>query len=154
MKINFKKLILCIAIPLALGGLSAFITRGSMETFESLNQPALSPPSIVFPIVWTILYILMGISSYIVLESCISSRTAAIRVYAVQLVFNVIWPIIFFTLGMYLFAFIWLVVLFLLALITTILFYSCNKWAGYLMIPYLIWLIFAGYLNMGVYLLN
>lgn len=154
MKIDYKKLFICIAVPLALGGLSAFITRGSMEKFEALNQPALSPPGIVFPIVWTILYILMGIASYIVLTGCVSGRAAAIRVYAVQLVFNVIWPIIFFSLSMYLFAFIWLVILFLLVAITTVLFYSCNKYAGYLMIPYLIWLVFAGYLNMGIYLLN
>ncbi|MBQ8605293.1 MAG: tryptophan-rich sensory protein [Clostridia bacterium] len=153
-KINFKKLIICIAIPLGLGILSGLITSGSMEQFKSLDKPPLSPPAIVFPIVWSILYVLMGIASYFVLESGVSSVGPALRVYALQLIFNIIWPIIFFNLNMYLLAFIWLVILFLLVCLTTLLFYSCNKAAGYLMLPYLVWLVIAGYLNLGIYLLN
>jgi tryptophan-rich sensory protein len=154
MKINFKKLIVCIAIPLLAGGLSAFITRGDMSQFETLTKPPLTPPAIVFPIVWSILYLLMGIASYVVCRSPSYTKPVAIRVYGLQLIFNVIWPIIFFSFGMYIFAFIWLVILFLLVLITAALFYSINKWAGYLLIPYVLWLVIAGYLNLGIVLLN
>ncbi len=154
MKINYKRLVISIAIPLLLGALSGFITRGGTQQFATLNKPPLSPPAIVFPIAWSILYILMGIASYIVYQSDCSIRTSALRVYAVQLVFNILWPIVFFSLKMYLLAFIWLIVLFLLVLITSLLFYSCKKIAGYLMLPYILWLIFAGYLNLSIYLLN
>lgn len=153
MKIQWKNLITCIAIPLAVGSLSALLTRNSMETFASINKPALSPPGWLFPVVWTILYILMGIASYLVLTSG-KPNTAALTVYGIQLVFNFFWSIIFFNLELYLFAFIWLVLLWLLILITTLLFYQISKPAGYLMLPYLLWLTFAGYLNFSIYLLN
>lgn len=153
MKIQWKNLITCIAIPLAVGSLSALLTRNSMETFASINKPALSPPGWLFPVVWTILYILMGIASYLVLTSG-KPNTAALTVYGIQLVFNFFWSIIFFNLELYLFAFIWLVLLWLLILITTLLFYQISKPAGYLMLPYLLWVTFAGYLNFSIYLLN
>lgn len=153
MKIERKKLLICIVIPLIVGGISAFLTRGNMQTFSTLNKPALSPPGWLFPVVWTLLYILMGIASYLVL---ISKRvsTNALTLYSIQLVFNFFWSIIFFKLSLYLFAFVWLVVLWILILKTTILFYQIEKPAGYLMIPYLLWVTFAGYLNLGIYLLN
>lgn len=153
MKIEWKKLISCIAIPLIVGGVSALLTRGSMETFASVNKPPLSPPGWLFPIVWTILYILMGVASYLVLTSGKMNRTA-LTVYGIQLAFNFLWPILFFNLELYLFSFIWLVILWLLILITTVLFYIISKPAGYLMIPYLLWVTFAGYLNLAIYLLN
>lgn len=153
MKIERKKLLICIAIPLVGGSLSAFLTRGNMQTFSTLNKPALSPPGWLFPIVWTILYILMGIASYLVLISKKTS-TKALTLYSIQLVFNFFWSIIFFNFSLYLFAFVWLVVLWILILKTTILFYQIEKPAGYLMIPYLLWVTFAGYLNLGIYLLN
>jgi tryptophan-rich sensory protein len=154
LKIDWKKLAVCVAIPLAVGGISAYLTMGSMEQFSSLNQPPLSPPPVLFPIVWTILYTLMGIASYIVYTSGCSGRSVALKVYGVQLVFNIIWPLIFFNMRMYLFAFVWLIVLLLLVIITAILFYSCKKLAGYLFIPYILWLVFAGYLNIAIYILN
>lgn len=155
MKIQWKKLIICIAIPLLVGGLAALITMGSMESFALLNKPPLSPPGWLFPVVWTILYTLMGIASYLVYTSGQPYRSkTALTVYGVQLFFNFFWSIIFFNLEMYLFAFIWLVVLWLLILVTTVLFYRIEKSAGYLMIPYLIWVTFAGYLNLGIYILN
>lgn len=154
MKIQWKKLIISIAIPLLIGGLSALITMGSMEDFDSLNKPPLSPPGWLFPVVWTILFTLMGIASYLVYTSGNPDSKTALTVYGVQLLFNFFWSIIFFNLEMYLFAFIWLVVLWLLILVTTILFYRIRKPAGYLMIPYLIWVTFAGYLNLGIYILN
>lgn len=153
MKIQWKKLIICLAIPLAVGGLSAFLTRDSMKTFESINKPILAPPGWLFPVVWTILFILMGIASYLVLTSGKPSASA-LAIYGIQLVFNFFWSIIFFNLEMYLFAFIWLVVLWLLILKTTTLFYQISKPAGYLMIPYLLWVTFAGYLNLAIFLLN
>jgi tryptophan-rich sensory protein len=155
LKIQWKKLIICIAIPLLVGGLAALITMGSMENFALLNKPPLSPPGWLFPVVWTILYTLMGIASYLVYTSGQPYRSkTSLTVYGVQLFFNFFWSIIFFNLEMYLFAFIWLVVLWLLILVTTVLFYRIEKSAGYLMIPYLIWVTFAGYLNLGIYILN
>ncbi len=153
MKIEWKKLLICIVIPLAVGGLSAFLTQESMETFGALNKPPLAPPGWLFPVVWTILYVLMGIASYLVLASQKPNRTA-LSFYAIQLTFNFAWSIIFFNLEMYLFAFIWLVLLWLLILLTTVSFYAVSKPAGYLMIPYLLWVTFAGYLNLAIYLLN
>ena len=156
MKINYKKLIISILIPLLVGGISAFLTRDSMSTFERVAKPPLSPPGWLFPIVWTILYILMGIASYLVNTSK-GPKTlsdSALAIYALQLVFNFFWSIIFFNMEAYLFAFIWLIALWLLILWTTVSFYKINKTAGLLMIPYLIWVAFAGYLNLGIYLLN
>ena len=156
LKINKKLLILCLVIPLAVGGLAALLTGGGMDTFETLNQPPLSPPGWLFPVVWTILYILMGIASYLTLTSggSVKSIRNAILLYAIQLAFNFLWPIFFFGLSAYLFAFVWLVVLWLLILATTVSFYRLSNIAGRLMIPYLAWVTFAGYLNLGIYLLN
>ena len=153
MKIQWKKLIVCIAIPLAVGALAALLSGGGMDAFEMLEKPPLSPPGWLFPVVWTILYVLMGTASYLVLTSGKNAKTA-LTVYAVQLAFNFLWPILFFDLELYLFAFIWLVALWLLILITSVLFYRISPTAGYLMIPYLVWVTFAGYLNYGIFLLN
>lgn len=153
LKIEWKKLLVCIAIPLFVGGISALLTRGNMQIFSTLNKPPLSPPGWLFSIVWTLLYILMGIASYLVLISK-KPNTNALTVYSIQLIFNFFWSIIFFNLNLYLFAFVWLILLWILILKTTILFYQISKSAGYLMIPYLLWVTFAGYLNLGIYLLN
>ncbi|MBR6767818.1 MAG: tryptophan-rich sensory protein [Clostridia bacterium] len=156
LKINKKLLIICIVIPLAVGGLAALITGGGMDTFETLNKPPLSPPGWLFPVVWTILYILMGIASYLVLTSGKHPENirAAITVYGIQLAFNFIWPLLFFGLSAYLFSFVWLTALWLLIFATIALFHRISETAGWLMIPYLIWVTFAGYLNLGIYFLN
>ena len=156
MKIDFKKLILNLAIPLAVGGLSALITKNSMEMFSQIEKPPLSPPGWLFPVVWTILYVLMGVSAYIVQKTNGSKtkKDSAIAVYTLQLIFNFFWSIIFFNLKAYLFAFLWLLVLWILVLWNVISFYKINKTAGLLMLPYLIWVTFAGYLNFGIFLLN
>ena len=104
MKIQWKTLLVCILIPLAIGGLSAFVTRSGMEAFAQVNKPALAPPDWLFPIVWTILYVLMGIASYLVYTSDLPVRTA-LTVYAIQLIFNFMWFIFFFNMQWYLFAF-------------------------------------------------
>ena len=156
MKIDFKKLILNLAIPLAVGGLSALITKNSMEMFSQIEKPPLSPPGWLFPVVWTILYVLMGVSAYIVQKTNGSKtkKDSAIAVYTLQLIFNFFWSIIFFNLKAYLFAFLWLLVLWILVLWNVISFYKINKTAGLLMLPYLFWVTFAGYLNFGIFLLN
>lgn len=153
MKIQWKKRIICILIPLAVGGFSALLTQNSMQAFDTVTKPPLSPPGWLFPVVWTVLYILMGIASYLVAVSKAPNRTA-LTVYGIQLVFNFFWSIIFFNWELYLFAFIWLIVLWGLIVITIFLFSKSSKTAGYLMIPYLLWVTFAGYLNLAIYLLN
>jgi len=154
-KIDKKRLAVCVAIPLAVGGISALVTQGSMETFERLNQPPLSPPGWLFPVVWTVLFALMGIASYLVSASETGERRKrALITYGVQLTFNFLWTIVFFNLEWFLFAFVWLIALWLLILATLVQFYRIRKTAGYLLIPYLLWVAFAGYLNFGIFLLN
>ena len=156
MKTNKKLLFLCIALPLLVGITAGLLTRDSMNTFSMLNKPPLSPPAILFPIVWTILYTLMGIASYLVLASGKNQGdiTTALIVYLLQLAINFFWSIFFFNLEWYLFAFFWLILLWILIRKTIQLFYPLSKTAAYLMIPYFLWVTFAGYLNLGIYLLN
>ncbi|MBD5160706.1 MAG: tryptophan-rich sensory protein [Oscillibacter sp.] len=153
---NRKALILCLLIPLLTGALSAFLTRNAMERFELLNKPPLSPPGWLFPAVWTILYLMMGAASYLVRSSGGPRRAVneALTLYGVQLGFNFLWTILFFNMGRYLFAFFWLAVLWVLILAAALRFYRLSKPAGYLMVPYLLWAAFAGYLNLGIYLIN
>ena len=154
--IRWKPLILSLAVPLAVGGAAALLTRGGFRDFGALRQPPLSPPAWVFPAAWTALYIIMGIASYLVaLSGKYPSRVErALTLYAVQLAMNFCWPLIFFGLQLYLAAFVWLVLLTLLVCLTALRFRYISKLAGLLMLPYVAWLAFAGYLNMGVYLLN
>jgi len=154
MKIKWKELIIAILIPLAVGGLSAFLTKDSMGTFEAVTKPPLSPPGWLFPVVWTVLYILMGIASYLIYTSNSFDRKRALLFYGAQLAVNFFWSLIFFNLNAYLFAFIWLLLLWALILITLVKFYRINENAGLLLIPYIVWVSFAGYLNFGIFLLN
>lgn len=151
-----KQLILAIAIPLAVGGLSSLISGGGMETFEMVNKPPLSPPGFLFPIVWTLLYILMGISSYLIYTSDADStmKSDVLKVYFIQLAVNFFWSILFFNFNWYLFSFVWLVLLWVLILLMIKKFLPISKVAAYLQIPYLVWVTFAGYLTLGIYLLN
>ena len=151
--IPWKNLITAVAIPLAVGGLSAWITMDGMKAFEAVNQPPLTPPMWLFPVVWSILFVLMGIASYLVVMQK-GEDTKALTLYTVQLIFNFFWSIWFFNLGWYLFAFLWLVALWILILATTVAFYRISKPAAWLMLPYLVWVAFAGYLNLGVWWLN
>ncbi len=155
MKVNIKKLLLSLALPLAVGGLSALIS-GGMGNYKIMNQPPLSPPGWVFPIVWTILYLLMGYAAYRVSVSGGEPEAVnkALRVYWAQLALNFLWPLVFFGLEWYLVAFIILIGLWVLIYWTMTLFSKLDKIAGDLLIPYLLWVTFAGYLNFGVYLLN
>ncbi len=155
-KEKIKKLAVCIAIPLVVGIVSSLITNSAMEQFYKLNQPALSPPGWLFPVVWTILYVLMGIASYLVYVSDAdeADRKRALTLYGIQLFLNFCWPLIFFNGQFFLLALIWLIVLWFLILLTTKAFYDISKPAGYLMLPYIVWVAFAIYLNWGIYLLN
>lgn len=154
MKIQWKTLIGNLIIPLAVGALAGFFTRNAMDSYQELQQPPLAPPSVLFPIVWTTLFILMGISAYLVSVSGDGGRYTLPKLYWVQLVVNFLWPFIFFNLGMYLAAFLWLILLIALVIAMIAKFYQISHAAAYLQIPYLLWLIFAGYLNLGILLLN
>jgi len=127
---------------------------GSSAMYRALVQPPLAPPAILFPIVWSILYVLMAVAAYLAWAANPGGRSPALRWYAVQLVINVLWPLFFFRLGWFLFAFFWLLLLVAAVFMTTVGFRYLSKAAFRLMIPYLLWLLFAAYLNLGVYLLN
>lgn len=148
-----KKLAVSIAISLGTGLLSALLTLGNFKAYSALLQPPM-PPEWLFPVVWTILYILMGVSVYLVYESDAEEKYIGLAIYILQLIFNFLWSIIFFNIGNLLFAFVWLVFLWVLVLAMTISFYRVNKTAGLLQIPYLLWVTFAGYLNIALYILN
>ena len=156
MKLDIRKLIISIAIPLLVGGLAAFFTGDSMMQFENMVKPPLSPPAWLFPIVWTILYTLMGISSYLIAESGESEDviTEAQAIYYFQLILNFLWPILFFGLDWYLFAFLELITLWVAVILMIRKFADISQTAAYLNVPYLIWLTFAAYLNLGVWWLN
>ena len=155
---NIKEIAIAIIIPLLVGGLSAFLTMKGMDKFKYLNQPLLSPPSWIFPVAWTILYILMGIASYLIYKNknvfLYEEREKSLILYAIQLIFNFFWSIIFFNMQKFFFAFFWLLILWVLVLLLIINTKKISKKATYLLIPYLLWLTFAGYLNIMVAILN
>lgn len=194
-KTTIKQFLIAIAIPVILGVLAAFLTRENMNIYDDIVVPSLAPPVKLFPVVWTILYILMGISSGLVfrqrtlrapyasrdkrptgtmatpLSSGSSSTTAryqeseaaikqkeavfdALYVYATQLFLNFFWSIFFFNMRTFLFAFIWLLMLWIAVLVMILKFKEHSTPAGLLQIPYLIWISFAGYLNFSIYWLN
>ena len=141
-----------IAIPVLLGAAVGLIISGFMD-YDSLKKPVLAPPPILFPIVWSVLYVLMGISYGILREQHLSD-TEITAVYYAQLAVNLLWPIFFFVLKWRWFAFIWIVVLAILVIITAVRFYRKNNTAGLLQIPYVAWTVFASYLNLFAAMLN
>ncbi len=155
-KLNLKRFLISIAIPLITGGLSAFITRDNMDIYSQINQPAAVPPAWLFPVVWTILYVLMGVSLYLVWNSDASYNNKRISfiLFGIQLFLNFIWSPIFFNMQRFLLAFIVLVLMWIFTLGMILAFYKISKPAGLLQIPYILWLTFAGYLNFAIYLLN
>ncbi len=150
---NKSSLIIAILIPLAVGFLSALLS-GGMSSYSALNKPALSPPAVLFPIVWIILYILMGISSYIIYASDNPGREKALAVYALQLFFNFFWSILFFRFSQYLAALLWLLIMIALIAVMIQRFYEISRISAYLQIPYISWCLFAAYLNFMIYRLN
>jgi len=155
MKPNTKKLLFNLAVPLAVGGLASLVS-GGMGDFKLMNQPPLSPPGWVFPVVWTILYLAMGYAAYRVQNSDAPEDTVrqAMLFYYIQLGLNFIWPILFFGFDAYLLAFVELLILWIAICVTMLKFYRIDERAGDLLLPYLLWVTFAAYLNLGVYLLN
>ena len=143
-----------ISAALLIGAVSALLTEDSMAVFQAITKPPLSPPAAVFPVVWTILYILMGISSAMVYISNGNKWSAGLTVYVLQLIVNFFWSLIFFKEQNYLFAFVWLVLLWVLVAVMIALFWQTNKKAAVLQLPYLLWITFAGYLNFAIYQLN
>ena len=141
-----------IFVPVFIGGIVGLLISNYMD-YGELIKPALAPPGIVFPIVWTILYILMGIS-YGILESNGLTDSDVDLIYCLQLFFNALWPIIFFALKWRFIAYLWILILIVLITLMIIKFYERNKLAGLLQIPYLIWVLFASYLNLSIFLLN
>lgn len=148
-KINWKRLIVIIIITFVVGSFFSFFTMNNMDTFKELEKP-INVPGILFPIVWSILYLLMSISLYIVIDK---NRNSLI-IYSIQLIINSLWTLIFFGFGAYLLAFICIILLLIAIVIMIAKFYNIDKKAAYLNIPYLLWVLFAAYLNLGIYLLN
>ncbi len=154
---KIKPYIISILIALGVGGLSALLTMGSMDIYKEIKTPPLSPPSILFPIAWTALYILMGISAAMIYKDSFASvkeKKLALSPYASSLIVNFAWSIIFFNFRAFLVAFVWLLFLLFLIIRTIFLYAKINKTAAHLQIPYAIWVAFAGYLNIGIFLLN
>lgn len=155
MKKKTKLLLICLAVPLLTGALSGWITRDSMEAFQLLNKPPLSPPGWLFPVVWTVLYIMMGAASWLIAVSGPGeNRKECLTLYGAQLTVNFFWPVFFFRCQWYFFSFLWLLLLWCLVLAALRCFSQINKKAGYLMLPYLIWVTFAGYLNLFISTMN
>ena len=150
-KIDIKKLLFYIIITVVIGSIPSLFIKIS-EIYKTLNKPPLSPPGFLFPIVWTILFILMGISIYRVVMT--DNKNDAKLIYFIQLIVNALWTPIFFGLNEYFLAFLWILMLILLVLTMLILFSKIDKISVYLNIPYLIWLLFASYLTFGVFILN
>ena len=150
---KFKKIlkfILCVFGPIICGTIVSLLI--STSSYKTMNKPFLSPPPIVFPIVWSILYLLMGISLYLIFKNNFNKKT--LLLFLIQLVINFLWMPIFFTYKLYYFAVVWLLLLIAVTIWMIVDFYNIKKIAGYLQFPYFIWLIIALYLNIGVAILN
>ena len=152
--VNLKRLLIALAVPLAVGGLSAFASGSFSEQYAVVNKPPLSPPGWIFPVVWTLLYLAMGYASYLVMTVGGRDAKDALTVYYIQLVLNFLWPILFFRFRLYTFAIFELILLIAAVTVMVIRFSHVDERAGYLTLPYLIWLCFALYLNIGVAALN
>ena len=155
-QIPWKFYLLWILFTETVGGLSGWLTReGSRFFSQSVAQPPLSPPALFFPVVWALLYALMGISAArVYLTAPSPERSKSLNLYIVQLVVNFFWSLIFFNAQAYGFAFVWLLLLWALVLVMILQFRRVDPPAAKIQIPYLIWLTFAAYLNLGVWYLN
>lgn len=156
MKYKTKVYIFSALFPLIVGGLSALCTSDNMKNlFNEIIKPPLSPPSWLFPVVWSVLFVLMGIgSARVYLSPASKNRTSAIRLYLINLFLNFFWSIIFFNFRAFLFAFIWLLALLLIIILMTVRFYKAERISGLLQIPYILWVTFAGYLTFAIWFLN
>ena len=154
---KIKPYIVSILIALAVGGLSSLLTKNNMDVYNVINRPPLAPPMVLFPVVWGILFVLMGISNAIIYTNrAIKPEGAgtALRIYGLQLLVNFFWSIIFFNIQAYLFAFLWLLLLLVLIILMIMEFGKISPLAAYLQIPYALWVIFAGYLTLMIAIFN
>ena len=156
MKKNWKIYGAWIAIAEAIGALSGLLSKEGMRIYsQTVIQPTLAPPMWVFPVVWSILFALMGISAAIIWQSPESElRSKGLNLFVAQLTVNFFWSLIFFNLQAFGFAFLWLVLLWALVAWMIWTFYQVEPLAAWLQIPYLLWLTFAGYLSFSVWMLN
>ena len=153
---DFPKLLKYVAVPLLVGLIAALLTRNSMTAFNTFDKPPLSPPAWLFPVVWTVLYTLMGVSAYLIVSASASpmDKAKALAVYTYQLAVNFLWSIFFFNFQWYLFSFIWIILLWILIILMIRHFFGISRLAAYLNIPYLLWVTFAAYLNFWIWILN
>lgn len=153
-KIKWKELLFSLFISLGSGILSWILTGDSMKKYETLPKPPFSPPGWVFPVVWTILFLLMGYTAYLVYNTENTEKGKALILYGIQLIVNIGWSIIFFRFELYFFAFVWLIFLWCLIILLIQKFGELQKKAGVLLYPYLFWVTFAGYLNLAIVLMK
>lgn len=157
MKKPVRTYLVSILLALLVGGLSALLTRGGVGLYETIVRPPLSPPTWLFPTVWTVLFILMGVSSadvYLKKERDPDTASTALSVYLLSLAVNFSWSIFFFNGRLFLFSFFWLLLLLFLIILTILLYRRISPLAAYLQIPYALWVTFAGYLTLAIALLN
>lgn len=154
--LKWQKMLICILIPLAVGALAGWLSREGMSLYQTMYKPLLSPPGWVFPAAWSLLYILMGIASCLVYcsEASRPRKKRALLLYGLQLAVNFVWPLLFFRFGLLWLSFFWLLLLIGLVWACMTLFRYILPKAGKLMLPYLLWLFYAAYLNLGAALLN
>lgn len=149
-----KGFLISVLLTCGTGALAGLLTKNSMDEFQRLIKPPAAPPEWVFPVVWSVLYLLMGISAAMIYLTDSSKKRSALCLYAVQLAVNFLWPIFFFNLKAYSFSFFWILLLLCLIIAMFISFYRINKPAAYLQIPYLLWVAFASYLTLMITILN
>ena len=156
LKFDLKKFLISLVIPLGTGAISTLITRGNMDIYSQINNPPLSPPGWLFPVVWSILYALMGISAYLVSRSGGEEDEIrkALTIYWLQLAFNFSWSIVFFRFEQFVGAAVIILILLSLIILMTVKFYKLRPLAGLLNIPYIIWVAFASYLNIATAFIN
>ena len=153
-KFTWKSLVGLLVVTLGLAGLSGFLTRDSMDVYQTLNLPSFAPPGWAFPVAWGILYPVMAIAAWLTLRSSTGNVLPILLLYGAQLLANVIWPLLFFLQRAWGLSFVWLLLVFALALVTCIRFFKSSRWGGGLMMAYLAWLAFAAVLNFSIARLN
>ena len=154
---NIGRFAIGIALPIGVGTLAAFLTRSSMNIYGELAKPPLAPPAIVFPVVWTLLYVLMGISSVLVFNSREINPVAAekgLRIYLLSLILNFSWSLIFFNNRLFGLAIVNILILLALIIGTIVNYFKIKPVAAILQIPYALWVVFATYLNVAIFIIN
>lgn len=151
---KIKLLIFNIALSLGGGALVSLLIPNMKEIYSSLNVPAFAPAGFIFPIVWSILYVLIGISGYLIMINPSDQSSKVYSLYIRQLLINLLWPLFFFSMQAYLFSFIWILLLWFLVFILIFQTYPLDETAAYLFVPYLLWISFAAILNICIYYLN